>query len=81
MFVGRNLETWRRNKQFVVSRSSAEAQFWAATQGIGELLLSKKLVEELGLKIKAPIKLLCDNKAAIIISHDVVQHDSINMLK
>ena len=34
-----------------------------------------KLLEELHITIEFPIKLYCDNKTAISISHNLVQHD------
>ena len=34
-----------------------------------------KLLEELHIIVEFPIKLYCDNKAAISISHNPVQHD------
>lgn len=74
-FVWGNLVTWRSKKQNVVARSSAEAEFRAVAQGICEGLWLKKLLEELRVTIKLPIKLYCDNKAAINISHNPVQHD------
>jgi hypothetical protein len=42
---------------------------------ICELLWLKRLVSELGFESKDSIKLFCDNKAAIDISHNPVQHD------
>ena len=59
----------------MVARSTAEAEFRAAAQGICEGLWLKKLLEELQAEIKLPIKLYCDNKAAINISLNPVQHD------
>jgi hypothetical protein len=38
-FLGGNLVTWRSKKQNVVSRSSAEAKFWAIAQGVCELTM------------------------------------------
>ncbi len=59
----------------MVARSSAEAEFRAVAQGICEGLWLRKLLEELKVMVRAPIKLFCDNKAAINISHNPVQHD------
>ena len=70
-----NLVTWRSKKQNVVARSSAEAEFRAVAQGICEGLWLRKLLEDLQVTIKFPIKLYCDNKAAIGISLNPVQHD------
>ncbi|RVW17578.1 Retrovirus-related Pol polyprotein from transposon RE1 [Vitis vinifera] len=74
-YVWGNLVTWRSKKQSVVTRSSAEAEFRAVAQGMCEGLWLKKLLEELCITIELPIKLYCDNKAAISIFHNPVQHD------
>ena len=74
-FVGGNLVTWRSKKQNVVARSSAEAEFRAVAQGICEVLWLKRLLEELKLIKYLPIKVFCDNKAAIAIAHNPVLHD------
>ena len=55
--------------------SSAEAEFREMVKGICELLWLRKLLTELGFEPCAEMKLFCDNKAAIDISHNPVQHD------
>jgi hypothetical protein len=67
--------TWRSKKQNVVARSSAEAEFRAMAQGICELLWLKIILEDLKIKWEGPMKLYCDNKSAISIAHNPVQHD------
>ncbi|WVY99969.1 hypothetical protein V8G54_026039 [Vigna mungo] len=74
-FLGGNLVTWRSKKQGVVARSSAEAEFRAMAQGICELLWLKIILEDLRIKWEEPMKLYCDNKSAISIAHNPVQHD------
>ncbi|KAL1559311.1 putative RNA-directed DNA polymerase [Salvia divinorum] len=74
-FVGGNLVTWRSKKQKVVALSSAEAEFRGIKSGLTEVLWLKKLMTELDLKSTQPCRLLCDNKAAISISENPVQHD------
>lgn len=43
--------------------------------GVCELLQLKLLLSELGFQISRPITLYCDNKAAISIAHNPIQHD------
>ncbi|KAM2246579.1 hypothetical protein COP2_007815 [Malus domestica] len=74
-FVGGNLVTWRSKKQKVVARSSAEAEFRGMSHGVCELLWLKKLLRNLGFNPKGALKLHCDNKAAIEIARNPVQHD------
>ena len=75
MFLGGNLVAWRSKKQNVVARSSAEAEFRAMAQGICELLWMKIILDDLKIKYEVPMRLLCDNKSAISIAHNPVQHD------
>ncbi|CAL2243576.1 unnamed protein product [Prunus armeniaca] len=74
-FVGGNLVTWRSKKQKVVSRSSAEAKYCGMAQGVCELLWLRRLLRDLGFGPRKPMDLYCDNKAAIAIAHNPVQHD------
>ena len=75
MFLGGNLVTWRSKKQNVVPRSSAEAEFIAMAQGVCELLWMKVILDDLKIKYEALMGLVCDNKSAISIAHNLVQHD------
>ena len=74
-FLGGNLITWRRKKQKVVSRSSAEAKFRALAQGLCEALWIDRILRELRCLVSSLVWLFCDNKSAISIAHDPVQHD------
>lgn len=70
-----NLITWRCKKQKVVARSSKEVKSRVITLGVCELLLLKKGHDEVGNIGELPLSLYCENKAAINIAHDPVQHD------
>ena len=74
-FLCGNLVTWRSKKQNVVARSSAEAEFRAMAQGICELLWMKIILNDLKIQCDGPMMLFCDNKSAISIAHNPVQHD------
>ena len=74
-FVGGNLVTWRSKKQNMVARSSAEAEFRAVAHGICEVMWIKRMLEKLKASDSLPMKLCCDNKAAISITHNPVLHD------
>ena len=67
--------TWRSKKQSVVARSSAEAKFRTMAQGICELIWVTTLLKELRVAQTNTMKLYCDNKAAINVAHNPVQHD------
>jgi hypothetical protein len=74
-FVGGNIVSWRSKKQTVVARSTAEAEFRAMAHGLCEVLWLRILLTELGLFQGTPLMLYCDNKAAIDIANNPVQHD------
>lgn len=74
-FVEGNLVTWKSKKQKVVARSSAEAEFRGMAHGICELLWIKRVLSDLGIEHTKPMNLYCDNKAAIDIAQNPVQHD------
>ena len=75
MFLGGNLATWRNKKQNVIARSSAEAKFQAMAQGMCELLWLRSILNDLKMACEEPIILYCDNKSAINIVHNPIQHD------
>ena len=64
--------TWRSKKQPIAARSSVEAEYQAMTQGICKLMWIKTLLKELQVDIEEPMRLYCDNKAAISITHNPV---------
>ena len=74
-FVGGNLVTWRSKKQKVVARSSAEAEFRGMAKGLCELLWLRRLLMEISYGPNMEMNLFCDNKAAIDISQNPIQHD------
>jgi hypothetical protein len=75
VFVGGNLVSWRSKKQSVVARSTAEAEFRSMASGLCELMWLRILLFELRLLDDGPLKLCCDNQAAINLVHNPVQHD------
>jgi hypothetical protein len=46
VFVGGNLLSWRSKKQLVVSKSTAEAEYRAMSQGLSEILWVRNLLLE-----------------------------------
>ena len=59
----------------MVARSSAKAEFRAMATGGCELLWVKIILEDLKVQWSKLMKLYCDNKSAISIPHNSVQHD------
>ena len=52
----------------------AKAGFRVVAYGICELLWLKLLLTELKVSVNLPMKLYCDNKAALSIEHNLVHH-------
>ena len=75
VFVGGNLVSWRSKKQSVVSRSTTEAEYRALSLGVSEMLRVRNLLSELNVLRKGPFRVWCDNKSAINIANNPVQHD------
>jgi hypothetical protein len=74
-FVRGNLVSWRSKKQNVVASSTIEAEYRAMAHGVSEGLWLRRLLLELGLFEDKPIMLYCDNKTAINIANNPIQHD------
>ena len=74
-FLRGNMVTWRSKKQNVAARSSTESEFRAIAQGLCELLWLKIVLDDMRIKWDYPMKLYCDNKTAINIAHNPIQHD------
>ncbi|TYK14988.1 conserved oligomeric Golgi complex subunit 3 [Cucumis melo var. makuwa] len=74
-FVWGNLVTWRSKKRSVVARSCAEAVYRAMSLGICDEVWLQKVMSDLHQECETPLKLFCDNKAAISIVNNPIQHD------
>jgi hypothetical protein len=59
------LLSWRTKKQTTVSRSSAEAEYRAMAATTCELIWLKMLLQDLDVPHSQPMKLYCDNQAAL----------------
>jgi Reverse transcriptase (RNA-dependent DNA polymerase) len=75
MFIEGNLVSWKSKKQTVVARSTAEVDYRAMALGVAEMLWLRALLVELKIDQRAQMKLWCDNKSAISIANNPVQHD------
>ena len=67
--------TWRSKKQSIVARSSAEAEFRVMAHRICEGIWLQRILKELGIISNSIMTILCDNKAAISIAKNPIQHD------
>ncbi|KAL2237824.1 UNVERIFIED_CONTAM: Retrovirus-related Pol polyprotein from transposon RE1 [Sesamum indicum] len=74
VFLGNALISWKTKKQTTVSRSSAEAEYRSMATTTCELMWISNLLQELQVHSPTPIKLHCDNQAALYITANPVFH-------
>lgn len=75
ILLGDSPISWKSKKQSVVARSSAEAEYRAMAFTTCEVTWLSSLLKDLGLKDLPPANLKCDNKAALAIAANPVQHE------
>ncbi|XP_039046666.1 uncharacterized mitochondrial protein AtMg00810-like [Hibiscus syriacus] len=73
--IGDSLVSWKSKKQNVVARSSAEAEYRAMAVVTSKLVWLQCLLAELSIKGLKPVKLHCDNKDALQIAANPVNHE------
>ena len=75
VFFGGNLISWKSKKQTVISRSSAESEYRAMANTSCELVWTKRLLSELGVRHDGLMRLHCDNQSAMHIAKNQVFHE------
>ena len=75
IFLGDSLISWKSEKQTVVARSSAEAEYRALANTTSEIIWLCRLLEDMGVAIPSLTPLHCDSKRAIQIAHNDVFHE------
>ncbi|RDX88326.1 putative mitochondrial protein, partial [Mucuna pruriens] len=76
--IGENVVSWKSKKQNTVARSSTEVEYGAMALATCELIWVKQLIQELKFGDVQPMKLYCDNQAALHTTsnlNDYVQTD------
>jgi hypothetical protein len=74
VFLGDNLVSWSAKLQTIVSRSSAEAEYRAVTNGVAEATWLRQLLLELPAPLSWCTLIYCDNISAVYLSTNPVQH-------
>jgi len=75
VLIGDNLISWKSEKQHVVTRSSAEAEYKVTVSATYEFIWLKHLLKELQFGEAIQMTLIFDNQAAIHISSNPVFHE------
>ena len=73
--IGGNVISWKSKKQNNVARSSAEAEYRAMASVTCKLVWIKQLIQELKFCEVQPMKLYCDNQAALHIASNPEFHE------
>ncbi|KAM2039790.1 hypothetical protein ACFX1T_013198 [Malus domestica] len=73
--LGSGICSWRTKKQCVVAQSSAEAEYMAAAKAASQAVWLRRILEDIGEKQKEGTVLYCDNKSAISIGKNPINHD------
>lgn len=73
-YLGDTLLSWSSRKRRVVSRSSAESEYRALADCAAEVKWVVSLLTELGVHLKQPSLILCDNLSAKALASNPVQH-------
>lgn len=74
VYLGGTLISWASQKQKVVSRASSKSEYNALADGVAELKWLCTLLTELGLFLKQPSIIQCDNLSAQAVASNLVHH-------
>lgn len=73
--LGSGICSWSSKKQSVVAQSSAEGEYVAAAKATSQAIWLRRILEDIGEKQEEGTILYCDNKSAIAIAKNPVNHD------
>ena len=73
--LGGSPVSWRAKKQVTVAKSTAEAEYRPMAAVTSELVWIRSFLGSLGVFHTQPIRLFCDNQAALHIARNPVFHD------
>jgi hypothetical protein len=74
VFMGDALVSWSSKRQTTVSRSSAEAEYWAVANAVAEWAWLRQLLGELECPLTKATIIFCDNVSACYMSGNPVHH-------
>jgi len=75
IMLGESMVSWKSKKQHTVSRSSAEAEYRSMAGAVSKIIWLVGLLKDLKVDIITPVRLWCDNKAAMQIASNPMFHE------
>ncbi|GJU73839.1 ribonuclease H-like domain-containing protein [Tanacetum coccineum] len=75
IFIGKNLISWKSDKQSMLSKSSAKAEYRAINSVTCEVMWILKILAEMKIDVSLPDPMHCDHSSAIQIATNHVFHD------
>ncbi|GJU64173.1 hypothetical protein Tco_1246008 [Tanacetum coccineum] len=72
--LGSGVFCWNSKKQSIVTQSSAEAEYISVAGAVNHAIWIRKLLSDLDLTQEGPTAIFCDNKFAIAIAENPLQH-------
>lgn len=81
VLMGDSIICWKSKKQTTISLSSAEAEYRAVRNVVGELVWLEILMTELHVPCNLPIFVFCDIKTVVHIARNPVLHERTSILK
>ena len=73
-YLGSKCVAWLSRKQNSVALHTAEAEYMAACAACTQVIWMLRQLADLGVKVKLPVSVLCDNQSAIDLSKNPVKH-------
>ncbi|CAI7897338.1 unnamed protein product [Closterium sp. NIES-54] len=67
--------SWRSKKQNEVGLSSCETEYMALCHGVKEVVLLRRLLEEIGVCQREPTMMFCDNESAVKMAKNACLHE------
>ena len=72
--LGKSYFSWSSRKQETTAQSTAEAEHIAAACAVNQVILLRKMMEDLGHEQTKATKIMCDNSSAVSILKNHVLH-------
>jgi hypothetical protein len=74
VFLSGNLISWSSKQQPIVTRSSAEAEYWAVANSVAKASWLQQLLAELHSPLAKSTLVYCENVSVVYLSTNPVQH-------